>query len=183
MKNCIFLLFRYAFILIIYKFKNVAEYTFQLKLATFIFMELLEIIVFYSRQKYIKYLEITVIIGILFNIFIIETLTYFNEESINFLFYPLLLINIPLVLYLFILFLLKQKYFYLIYILVDLFLIIVLLFLASSKLLAILQKKSELENIASIFCIIYTLICFLYILLFKKNKEKIIKKEGNCEKI
>ena len=176
MKNCIFLLLRYAIILIICKFKNVTEYTFQLKLTTFIFMELLEIVVFYSRPKYIKYLEITVIIGILFNISIIETLTYFNEESINFLFYPLLLINIPLVLYLFILFLLKQKYFYLIYILVELFCFIVLLFLASSKLLAILQKKTELKNIMVVFWTTSILISFLYVLLFKQNKEKLLKK-------
>ena len=176
MKSYILLLLRYTIILIIYKFKNVTEYTFQLKLTTFIFMELLEIIVFYSRSKYIKYLEIIVIIGILFNISIIETLTYFNEESINFLFYPLLLINIPLVLYLFILFLLKQKYFYLIYILVDLFWFIVLLFLASSKLLAILQKKTELENIMVVFWITSILISFLYVLLFKQNKEKLLKK-------
>ena len=169
MKSCIFLLLRYTIILIIYKFKNVTEYTFQLKLSTFIFMELLEIIVFYSRKKYIKYLELTVIICILFNIFIIEILTYFNEESINFLFSPLLLINIPLILYLFILFLLKQKYFYLIYILIDLFLFIMLLFLASSKLLAILK------NITVVFLIIYMLISFLYVILFKQNK-KIIKK-------
>ena len=72
MKNCIVLLCRYVVtILIIYKFKNITEYTFQLKLITFIFMELLEIIIFYSRQKYTKYLEIMVIIGILFNIFVI----------------------------------------------------------------------------------------------------------------
>lgn len=171
MKNCIVLLCRYVVtILIIYKFKNITEYTFQLKLITFIFMELLEIIIFYSRQKYTKYLEIMVIIGILFNIFVIKILTYFSEESINFLFYPLLLINIPLILYLFILFLLKQKYFYLIYILIDLFWFI-MLFLDSSKSLAILQKKAELGNITFIFCIISVLISFLYVLLFKQNKK------------
>ena len=82
MKNCIVLLCRYVVtILIIYKFKNITEYTFQLKLITFIFMELLEIIIFYSRQKYTKYLEIMVIIGILFNIFVIKILTYFSEEE------------------------------------------------------------------------------------------------------
>ena len=110
------------------------------------------------------------IIGILFNIFVIKILTYFSEESINFLFYPLLLINIPLILYLFILFLLKQKYFYLIYILIDLFWFI-MLFLDSSKSLAILQKKAELGNITLIFCIISVLISFLYVLLFKQNKK------------
>ena len=44
MKNCIVLLCRYVVtILIIYKFKNITEYTFQLKLITFIFMELLRL--------------------------------------------------------------------------------------------------------------------------------------------
>ena len=51
-----------------------------------------------------------------------------------------------------------------------------LLFLASSKLLAILQKKTELENIMVVFWITSILISFLYVLLFKQNKEKLLKK-------
>lgn len=180
-KNYIFVFLRFLIIFYLtYKLRHInenIEYLYIIKILFLFFLELLEIYIFYNKKIYSKYLRKLIGICFLTNFLIIESLTFFKQINIEFFIYFIILLSPPMILYLFISFLLKQENFYVVYTGINLFYFILFLFLTSSE-LPLSKRDFDLYILIVIFYVMYIIITSFYFILYKEDKKKFtFKKE------
>ncbi|MDY4012045.1 MAG: hypothetical protein SOY60_10350 [Fusobacterium gastrosuis] len=141
------------------------ENHYYIKISAFISLELLGIFLFYELKKYIKYLE-----NIIFfmDIFFIIFLDYLGMIYLEILTTIIMLTELPLLLYSFILFLVKEKNFYFFYTMLNLVLFGVFLTLNTYNFVI---NPLFLKPLELIFMFIYVIIIFLYLILINDGKK------------
>lgn len=164
LKNYAFIIFRFLAIFYLINSDRNIGYIYYEKTIIFISFELIGIFIFHTIKN-INSLK-KIILSFFLMYFIVIVIFYYIEiKDLIFLVAFLILIFIPLILYSFILFLIKRNLFYFLYTGVQLIWFIVFLLL---NIIEVDVKKSNFKIDKLEIFIIYGLISFLYITLIKK---------------
>ena len=169
-KNFISLLLHSFFICyFIYNNKDTGNECYT-KLLSFLSLEILGISIFFILKKD-KLLNSTKIFLSLLSFFIIIFLDYFGITYLEISITIIMLIELMIILYLFILFLVEEKFIYFLYTIINLFLFTISLILNTSNFN--IEDNFFKFLILKIF-IIYGILTFLYFMLLKEMKKNII---------
>ena len=166
-KNFILLLLHFLFICyFIYNNKDTGNECYT-KLLSFLSLEILGISIFFILKKD-KLLNSTKIFLSLLSFFIIIFLDYFGITYLEISITIIMLIELMIILYLFILFLVEEKFIYFLYTIINLFLFTISLILNTSNFN--IEDNFFKFLILKIF-IIYGILTFLYFMLLKEIKR------------
>lgn len=172
-KNYIFILFNCLFIFyFVYNNKN-NEYILYLKIVDYLSLEFLGIFLFYLLEKNKLFLKNK---HFFISIFCFLSAVFLERLGISYLEYLamiIVLINVPIIFYSFILFLIKENNLYFFYAILSL-LFAIIYFILESELV-------EFKIVLKIF-IVYTIIGISYLIILKKNKNKSIIAKNNIKK-
>ena len=166
-KNYILLLLHFFYIYyFIYSNKDIGNESYT-KLLSFLSFEILGVSIFFIFKKDILFNSVKIFLSLL-SFFIIIFLNYFGITYLEISITIIMLIELPIILYLFIIFLVEEKFIYFLYTILNLFLFTIILntynFNIEDNLLKLLILK--------IF-ITYGILTFIYFILLieiKKNK-------------
>ena len=166
-KNYILLLLHFFYICyFIYSNKEIGNESY-IKLLSFLSFEILGVSIFFILKKDILFNSVKIFLSLL-SFFIIIFLNYFGITYLEISITIIMLIELPIILYLFIIFLVEEKFIYFLYTILNLFLFTIILntynFNIEDNLLKLLILK--------IF-ITYGILTFIYFILLieiKKNK-------------
>ncbi len=166
-KNYILLLLHFFYIYyFIYSNKDIGNESYT-KLLSFLSFEILEVSIFFIFKKDILFNSVKIFLSLL-SFFIIIFLNYFGITYLEISITIIMLIELPIILYLFIIFLVEEKFIYFLYTILNLLLFTILLILNTFN----FNIKDNFFNffILKIF-IIYGILTFLYFMLLKEIKR------------
>lgn len=166
-KNYILLLLHFFYICyFIYSNKEIGNESY-IKLLSFLSFEILGVSVFFIFKKDILFNSVKIFLSLL-SFFIIIFLNYFGITYLESFITIIMLIELPIILYLFIIFLVEEKFIYFLYMILNLFLFSISLILNTFN----FNVEDNFLNffILKIF-IIYGILTFLYFMLLKEIKR------------
>ena len=163
-KNYILLLLHFFYICyFIYSNKEIGNESYT-KLLSFLSFEILGVSVFFIFKKDILFNSVKIFLSLL-SFFIIIFLNYFGITYLESFITIIMLIELPIILYLFIIFLVEEKFIYFLYMILNLFLFSISLILNTFNF-----NVEDNFFILKIF-IIYGILTFLYFMLLKEIKR------------
>ena len=163
-KNYILLLLHFFYICyFIYSNKEIGNENYT-KLLSFLSFEILGVSVFFIFKKDILFNSVKIFLSLL-SFFIIIFLNYFGITYLESFITIIMLIELPIILYLFIIFLVEEKFIYFLYMILNLFLFSISLILNTFNF-----NVEDNFFILKIF-IIYGILTFLYFMLLKEIKR------------
>ena len=166
-KNYILLLLHFFYICyFIYSNKEIGNESY-IKLLSFLSFEILGVSIFFIFKKDILFNSVKIFLSLL-SFFIIIFLNYFGITYLESFITIIMLIELPIILYLFIIFLVEEKFIYFLYMILNLFLFSISLILNTFN----FNVEDNFLNffILKIF-IIYGILTFLYFMLLKEIKR------------
>ena len=166
-KNYILLLLHFFFICyFIYNNKDIGNESYT-KLLSFLSFEILGVSIFFILKKDRLFNSVKIFLSLL-SFFIIIFLNYFGITYLEISITIIMLIELPIILYLFIIFLVEEKFIYFLYMILNLFLFSISLILNTFN----FNVEDNFFNffILKIF-IIYGILTFLYFVLLKEIKR------------
>ena len=166
-KNYILLLLHFFYICyFIYSNKEIGNESY-IKLLSFLSFEILGVSIFFILKKDILFNSVKIFLSLL-SFFIIIFLNYFGITYLESFITIIMLIELPIILYLFIIFLVEEKFIYFLYMILNLFLFSISLILNTFN----FNVEDNFLNffILKIF-IIYGILTFLYFMLLKEIKR------------
>ena len=166
-KNYILLLLHFFYIYyFIYSNKDIGNESYT-KLLSFLSFEILGVSIFFIFKKDILFNSVKIFLSLL-SFFIIIFLNYFGITYLEISITIIMLIELPIILYLFIIFLVEEKFIYFLYTILNLFLFTISLILNTYNFNI---EDNLLKLLILKIFIIYGILTFLYFMLLKEIKR------------